>query len=517
MANRLLRIALVLGVAAAALEPFVFAGSFAGDAQVHLVFAESASHGRFFEFNPGERVSGETSPGYMLLEAALFRVCPAHLVPLTVKAFNLGTWYFFCFLVYRVARRTLKEPGQGPTDRWAALAALLAALIPGSVYNANVGMENGLFALLIWLWLDLAGRWRWFEPDSELHPARALGLGVVLGVASWIRPEAWLVAAVLLAFQLSVRRSAAKGVVLAAAAMATLGGACIAFQYAFTGDVIATSILSRRILAMKHSVLVGPLTLDATFAKRLALYAPLTVYATLGFLAQPESRAPMLRVLGLMFLTFFVFYTAMGAPQLGRYVIFIVPILAVGAARGVRLAWNWKSTRSRIALAFAAAAIAAIDVAELSARRGIYSQRLLELAMSAPANRRARTDELLHELGNPPRTSVVFAEEPIQDRYGLDERVVIRSLDGRTDRSLLAFVHGGKVDHPAYLLSQHVELLGGPVDYDHGNEPPSLWGIESLPVGSMVRRGDLLFRRLPSRRFAVTVAQSSQDGTGPPL
>ena len=53
-------------------EPFVFSGAFAGDAEVHMFFMESAAAGRFFEFNPGETVSGETSPGYMLLGAALF-------------------------------------------------------------------------------------------------------------------------------------------------------------------------------------------------------------------------------------------------------------------------------------------------------------------------------------------------------------------------------------------------------------------------------------------------------------
>src|SRR3954466_658157 len=54
----LLAIALVVVAA----EPFLFWNAFAGDAQVHLVFMENASHGRFFDFNPGERVSGETSP-----------------------------------------------------------------------------------------------------------------------------------------------------------------------------------------------------------------------------------------------------------------------------------------------------------------------------------------------------------------------------------------------------------------------------------------------------------------------
>lgn len=49
------RTVLVLAIAVVAAEPLLFWGTFAGDAQVHLVFMESASQGRFYEFNPGKR------------------------------------------------------------------------------------------------------------------------------------------------------------------------------------------------------------------------------------------------------------------------------------------------------------------------------------------------------------------------------------------------------------------------------------------------------------------------------
>jgi hypothetical protein len=494
---------LALALLVIILEPLLFAGSFAGDAQVHLVFAESAARGHFFEFNPGQHVSGETSPGYMLLGAALFRCLPARWVPVALKLLGLLGWYLLCWLVYRVAQRVLAEDDDQERF-WPAAAAVTAALIPGSVYNANVGMENGLFAVVVWLWIELGARWRWFERGSSetRSPPGALrqeaALAGLQGLACWLRPEGFVVLG--LAHLLRWRRArppaslALSGLALASA----LGLASVAFQLVSTGDLVATSILSRRVLAMQRSLPFGPLLIDPAFAERLLLYLPLTVFAAIGARVRAPERTGLDAFLLTLFAAFFVVYTfGAGAAHLARYVIFVMPIVALYAVRGAREVWRQRRSR-RSLVALGALAFVVTSVGEVTYRRSQYSLGLLAKAMSAPGERRARTDDLLRRLearpGGPP---LVLALESVQLRYELDDRIVVRSLDGRVDRELFGFVHGGTVDHFGYLRALGVDALVGTADYNRRDREGSLVALGSLRPGQTVARGGLLFRRLP--------------------
>lgn len=503
--------ALAFALTVIVLEPFLFLGSFAGDAQVHLVFAESASHGRFFEFNPGERVSGETSPGYMLLGAAIFRLLPARYVPVALKAVGLVAWYLFCWLVYRIAARVLSR-GEDQDPFWPAAAATAAAMIGGSVYNANVGMENGLFAAVIWIWLDLAERWSWFDRRDAPRTGQEAALGALLGTSFWLRPEAVIIGAVAFTFRLVVVRPPLRRWFVGPALAIAIGGGCLAFQYAFTGDIIATSILSRRVLAMRNQILIGPLALDPSFAERLLFYAPLTFLFLLGLRADDGPNRGLTRYLIWLFLASFAFYTLFGAPQLARYIIVIVPILTVLSARGARHWWRAGRDRRRTAVVVAALGLLAIDLIEPFYRRRHFSQYLLATAMSAPALRCEQTDDLRQDLGGATRRPVVLACESVQQRYELDERVIVRSLDGRTDRSLLAFLRDGKVDHTGYLKHIRANVLMKPTDYDRRAGTGQLSALDGVWPQKMTIN-DLSFRRLRSHGFAISEVSPEAAGS----
>ena len=502
------RVLLALAIVAIVAQPLVFFGTFAGDAQLHLVFAENAARGRFYEFNPGERVSGETSPGYMLLGAALFRLISPFAVPLALKLIDLAVWYTFCLLVYQVAKRALVA-ASAPEDRfWAVVAALTAALIPGSVYNANVGMENGLFAALIWLWLDLVGRWNWLEParlsgDTTPRLGREIVLSALLGISCWFRPEGFVVLLLGYAFRWWVhppKRTWILGLTIAA----IVGLASVAFQIAYTGDLIATSILSRHVLTMRRSLPLGPLALDPAFAERLVFYLPLTACFILGLRAWRDSRPRIERFLLVLLGLFFLIYTCLtGSAQLARYVIFLMPILAIGAARGARALLERRQTYVRWLLAIATIVFFITDVGESWYRRRQFSQHLLLSAMTAPEQRRWRTDALLHDLGDPTKRPVILALEAVQMRYELDERVTIRSLDGRVDRELLEFVRDGSVDHIGYIKSRGVDYLFKPPPYNRNPREWSLAKLGNLKHGERLTHDGLGFRRLPSDVFVV--------------
>jgi hypothetical protein len=494
---------LALALLVIVLEPLLFAGSFAGDAQVHLVFAENAARGHFFEFNPGQHVSGETSPGYMLLGAALFRCLPARWVPVALKLLGLAGWYLLCWLVYRVAQRVLTEDDDKERF-WPAAATVTAALIPGSVYNANVGMENGLFAAVVWLWIELGAHWRWFErPSSGTRSPpggmrQEAALAGLQGVACWLRPEGFVLLG--LAHLLRWRRArppaslALTGLVMASA----LGLASVAFQLVSTGDIVATSILSRRVLAMQRSLALGPLLIDPAFAERLLLYLPLTVFAAIGAGVRAPERTGLETFLLTVFAAFFIVYTfGSGAAHLARYVIFVMPIVALYAVRGVREVWRWRRRGRRSLVALGALVFIVTSVAELAYRRSHYSLALLANAMAAPSERRARTDDLLRRLEAHPGSPLVVAVESIESRYEVDGRIVVRSLDGRVDRQLFGFVRDGTVDHYGYLRELGVDALVGTADYNRRDREGSLVSLGSLRPGQSVVRAGLRFRRLP--------------------
>jgi hypothetical protein len=496
--------AAILAVSIVVLEPFLFVGSFAGDAQVHLVFAENAAHGRFYEFNPGQRVSGETSPGYMMIGAALFRLMPARWVPVALKVLGLGAWYLLCWLVYRVAARRLSA--EGDRGRWLpSAAAVTAALIPGSVYNANVGMENGLFAAAVWLWLDRASAWRWFEPagvDTQSGATvlrREVALASLLGIACWLRPEGFVVLALAHFLRWKRVRPTTTVAFTGFAVAAALALTSLAFQYLSTGDIVATSILSRGVLAMKRSLLLGPLRIDPAFAERLLLYLPLTLSAAIGARITSKERSGLDTFLICVFATFFLLYTLVsGAAQLARYVIFLMPILALYAVRGTRGVWRQRRPYRRSIVAVGVAVFIITNVVELSYRRRHYSQQLLATAMGAPGRRRARTDDLLRRLNSSHAPPLVVALEAVQLRYEVDDRITVRSLDGRVDRELFGFIHDGAVNHFGYLTTVTADALLGTPDYNHREREDSLASLAGLVPGQSVVRAGLVFRRLPS-------------------
>jgi hypothetical protein len=495
-----------IALAVVVAEPFLFWDAFAGDAQVHLVFMESAAQGRFFEFNRGEVVSGETSPGYMMVGALLHRALPAKAVPVALKVIGLLSWYAVCWLVWRVARQTFVEDDQPDgASAWAAVAALVAATLGGSVYNANVGMENGLFAAITWAWLGLAVRWRWFEA-ANLSLRRELAMAALLGVACWLRPEAFAIAAV--AWAVRAHRLRGPKIWLAGLfATMAFGALGFAFELARTGDLVPTSILSRRILAMRHTIALGPVSVDPTYAKRLLVYLPLTALFVLGVRrpATAPSAAGLRRFFVLATLVFFVLFTVGGTPHLARYLIFLMPIWVIGASWGARRLWRTQRPFARPVVALAGIAMAVLAVVEPIRRMHRFPAGQLATAMNAPALRRTRTDQLLQSLDEPVGLPVVVALEAVQLRYEVDDRIVIRSLDGRVDRSLLRFADGATVDQVGYLRDRHVGVLLEAMGYNRNWNDWSLAELNTLPPDGRLRRGDVVFRRLGAHNaFALS-------------
>ena len=152
---------------------------------------------------------------------------------------------------------------------------------------------------------------------------------------------------------------------------------------------------------------------------------------------------------------FFALYSSVfGAVHLARYVTFLMPPLALIAAGGARWLWaNWPALAERLPLSRAAAfggtglLLAASFSAETYVRLSDPGGVVLADVMAAPAHRAQASDDLLAELRDPAVRPVSIALQEAQLRYWLDDRFVVRSLDGRVDRALLSYVHRGNHDH----------------------------------------------------------------------
>ncbi|MCH2320062.1 MAG: hypothetical protein MK384_00210 [SAR202 cluster bacterium] len=490
--------------------PLVFAGMYAGDAEIHLVYGESASKGHFFEFNPGEKSSGVTSIGYMMVVSALFKLFPSFYVPLVLKLINVAAWYALVGLVYLIARRLL-------TSEWWALAATsVSGLLPGSAYNSTIGMENGLFAAVIFGSIYLIIRWRWLDPDSQSGAGRDIVIGTCLAISASLRPEGLLLVPLIIGYRCWIMRGSILRplVILSHGLTATpfvlIAGAMVLFHISQTGDVLPSSGLSRMVSSTRDAIYLGPFWFNPKFAERLVYYLPVTVFWLVGNAV--ILRTHMMqgihteRLLVILFWTFFLLYsTVLGSAHLARYVIFLMPMFVLIATVGAR--WFWEHgpeiIRQNNALRWTGLAVGAIGISlifaiETDIRRDLGAHDELIRAMRAPEQRTEFSDAMMTNLGNPTERPISLAYQEVQLRYWLDQRFVVRSLDGRVDKVMMDFVQDGTFDHIGYLKQRDVDFVVDLVNYNRDDTQWSLARLNSLDPGDVETRNGITFRKLDS-------------------
>lgn len=517
---------LIIGACIAVfLSPFTYIGNYAGDSQVHLIYGENAAQGNFFEFNPGEKSPGVTSPGYMLLVAAAFRVFPDILVPASLKLANLLFWYGLLWVFFLTARRLLSSTG------WAVLATLAAGLLPGSVYNATIGMENGIFAFIVFLWVYLAIRARWFltSPGIAQPSRKELGLGALMGLACWIRPEGLIVAVIALSyrtigsvqsknrFALTMKRSAVFLLPFAA-----VTGCLAYFHWSQTGYLIPTSGLSRILMSnvASDSFSLGPIFVSTKFSVRLAAYFPLTFlwllanWALLKRLGAHEESDGSVGFLVLLFWAAFILYsTILGSLHLSRYVIFAMPAMVLVGMMAAKWMWEGNPPKERLVsyaprcvLAVFVLALGGVFLLETNLRTQLDAQTSLWKSMSAPGERESFSNELYQQLGQPQELPISIALQEVQARYWLDDRFVVRSLDGRVDPRLLSYAGNSGIDHVGYIRDRKVRFLLDTPNYNRDLDVWSLRSLDELPPEASISHQGLTFSRLsPSRSSQRTV------------
>lgn len=516
--------------AAIFLSPFTYIGNYAGDSQVHLIYGLNASQGGFFEFNPGEKSPGVTSPGYMLFIASLFKMSPDILVPAVIKASNLLFWYGLAALVYLTAKRLLND------TRWALAATLTSGLLPGSVYNSTIGMENGIFAFVVFLWVYLAVRWSWFSTMREAGSSTRveLTMGIILGLSCWLRPEGFIVAAIALLYRVisSVGRREDLGPTFLRSAVflgpfVILSAGLAYFHSSQTGFLLPASGLSRILMSniADGSIPLGPIFVSTKFAVRLAQYFPLAVLGLLGswaLLRGVGARGDVRLNLGfliVLFWTAFVLYsTILGTVHLARYIIFVMPGLILVATMAARWQWDiWRPDRQALLtyiprglLVGFAFALGGVFLLETNIRVHLDPQSSLWKSMIAPRETESFSNRLFEQLGQPEKLPISIALQEVQARYWLDDRFIVRSMDGRVDPVLLKHATKDGVDHVGYFRERRVDFLLDSPNYNRDPERWSLRRLNELEPGDSLTRDGLTFSRLPAGEPAPTPVVTSR-------
>lgn len=440
----------------------------AGDTVIHLVFAETAADGHFFDYNPGESCAGETSPGYMLLLAGAQVVLGQGALVLFVKALGFASWYSLLFVVFRVTRQLLASS----SEVWAWAVVATVGLMPGSVANAVLGMENVVFALWFWCWLWCALHHRWFV-SARAGAGVEFGLGAALGFASWLRPEALPLALVAVAVRAWSLRGLA--IVRPTAWFTTGVGLGNAGLWAFTLLTLGHSPYGAGAARVQESadLWLGTLPVSFRFSARLLAYGCFTLPALVSFVASlrrlafrtrvtaPSSALEALDGLAVQTLAFVVlFSTVFPSVHLARYTLFLWPMLAIHGARGLQLlAPRFGHLLAARALVALGCVLGFVYAYETRVRLGMARGHTVSEVRAAYENRTQRTSELLASMGEPARSTVVVGVVEAQLRYFVDSRITVRSLDGLLDERMKQFTHFGQIDTLGYLKDRNVEYL----------------------------------------------------------
>ncbi len=481
-------------------HPLIYFSMIAGDAEIHLVYGMNSADGNYFEYNLGEKSAGVTSPGYMLFIASLFKTLPESIVPLAVKLTDLFFWYLLVFLTFRM----IKMLSGGSS--WAWTMSAVVALMPGTVYNATLGMENGIFGALFLLWFITAVRWNWFHQWSD-SPSKEVALSLLMGVLLWVRPEGFVLAALAYSFRLpllfrSLRDSSVSVItpltrmLVSVSPVVILSALYFYFHYSQTGHLLPESGVSRVVMGSQNSIQIGAISVNTKFIRFLVFYFPLSIAMLAGLWAVLARRLEnnISRINHYFFMAvlalFFVLYSSvLSAHHFSRYTIFLMPIIVVYAAFGASwisshiLEHKFQLTRnSRIMIgSVSMVVLCGLFGGEvfMRIRSGAnYPSGNLWRSMNAPENKTTFSDQMLASLGNPTKLPVSLAYVEVQIRYYLDDRFVIRSLDGRVDGTLLNFVgQDGIFDHIGYIKSRNINYV---METPNFNRDKTVWSLAEL-------------------------------------
>lgn len=456
--------------------------TFGGDPEIHLVFAKNLVAGYPLQFNPGIFSSGETSPLYLTLLAAILALTGPVPTILFMKSLGVASAFGLLWL--------LREEGRAELGSVRAAEFVCAALAaaPSFFFQAQLGMENMPFALAIAFAIVRAR-----ERGSAV-------LAVMAHVLFFWRPEALVLVGFLYCLALRDRRWPALAMYFGCSVMLA---AAVFWLERGTGAPLQGAGSMRAITSRQHALHIAG----------TSLYLSPSPLAFVAY-AWPLLFAIGMRVKHLdstrwLMLTCFVCIpmllhalTIFPTTHFSRYTLYVWVPLACVFMRATRVT----PVMQNLCLAAFVLNTGLVAVAEIGVRMRASSFANLELLRAIesvkPGVVRQTSDRWCAEL-DCRRVPISIALQEVQLRLVLDERFIVRSLDGVVDSDLRHFLtSSGELDLPAYLETKRVDLV---LDF-----PGALANIFADTEHGAVTVGCSRYRRrrLNDPRYSVALERS---------
>lgn len=373
------------------------------DVYIHCRFAQNLLAGHGFSFNPGEALSADTAPLWVLL-IAFGGLFTDHLDLVAVVLSSL----FFLALgpgVYRIARDLLKLD-----HRWAIVAGVLTVLSSRLMWSAISGMEVSLAALLVLLVVE--------EHARQIERAEIrMREGILLGLGLLTRPEFALLLALCIAdwgYKSTKCQNALKQ-----APSAILALLIITLPWFGFNLLTRNSLLSHSSFVQSNSVLYSSIDYLVYITKILLTHNALLLLGALAALVLIKDDR--WRV-GVVFMLLLPIIQAIVAPQTrhhGRYIFPILPLIILFGSYGI---WKLLAERS-IAIQLAVSVLlicwTSFELArwlpkQAFAARNINDQHVA-VAQWVKANTTSNDKLAVHDVG----MLGYLAERPVLDLTGL--------------------------------------------------------------------------------------------------
>jgi len=487
------------------LHPLIYWRTYSGDAVIHLVFARNLLRGFPLRFNVGMTSSGETSMGFMLIVTAVMRIVgPLATLPI-VKGLCGLCLYGTALATYRVGRLI------GLRETWAGAAGCAFLLIPGNVYTGVSGMENVVFALGAVGFAGGAVRAGWFSTDGRIALREEVLLGLAAAALFWVRPEAMVVVAMLLAVRLVVRGWEG-GTILVAAALSLAAVLYVGSYRHYAGEMPYGAGRARRVLStFTGSWWVLGMPLSRSVALRLAGYGSVVGPAAVALVAAVRRRRLEVVALATVFFGVMALYgvDALPSVQFARYSVYAWPFGLVAAGCGLQAMWdrNWRGLRAVwvVALAAAFAATAGWETRLRWEDGQVWSDgTALAEVERAPVLRDGTSAALAHKLGLKDGEPARLAYAEVQNRYRLNDNFTVLSLDGITDTRTERYFCDGWVDHDGYLIDSGADFVMNLPNYNGDRRRWSLERLEDAKPGETLEHPGIRYTALDSGYIRVT-------------
>lgn len=453
--------------------PFLF--FLAGDAQVHLAYAESFVNAHPFQYNPGDPLMMmSTSPFWTMLLIVLFHLF-GDLTPIALKAVSVLCWGSASYLLWKVVTEI---------HQWSLWRRVLLLGIwlsnTAVVFNALGGLENILSAVQLLLVYLVCVR-----AVDNLSWQRSIRLGLLVGWAILTRVDCGFFACVCVCSLFLTRLLAVAGhqrkiIVAQFAVVAFASGLFIlpwySYQYFLTGQLLSVSVLARLYGGRRTS---WTILNDRLYFHPKAVFTLVTVFMplTLGvvlvlrgwgrrlfrargqlgqqlFLTYPTFAAASIVTVGILFYSFVV-----GAGHFGRYFLPIFPFFFILGFQGVWALCDRCSAERKWLPVCISACVAGyltlgsgLDYYRRVVLRDTYSPDLMNV-VKVHRDRVSNTNQYLAKLGVPPTQHITIAVSEVQLRFYVDDRIRVLSLDGRTSGQILRYIDrsSGVPDFQSYF------------------------------------------------------------------